>query len=122
MVASVGSSGAAGFGASGAGTEAQLAAYKKELASCVTCESAGTTSGKQAIQEAEVKVQSAEAEIAKLAAAKPDEKRDTSSSTAEDKPDPNPVVYTVENKGGKERAGLDAKPESPLGLVVNLYA
>ncbi len=129
MVASVGSS-------SGAG-DALLAAYKKELAACVTCDSADTSAGKQAIQEAQGKVQEAATSIEQRAieqsanqsteqsTEQSTQKREASDSpkpAADNTPDPEPPVYSRPTVNNNDQSATNPNPETPLGLVVNLYA
>jgi hypothetical protein len=106
MVASVGST--------DAGNEALAAAYKP---------SSPTTAPRPQEQAVRVEEPAASAEAEKSRTARPEEPRDAARSTPEPaKPDPKAVVYSVENRGGAEAAAVGTKPESPLGLVVNLYA
>ena len=73
MVSAIGSSSFAtpsGAGASAVGLEAQLARYQKVLSECVSCESAKTSEGKQAIQDISSKISDVKARIAEITTAK----------------------------------------------------
>jgi hypothetical protein len=111
-------------GSSTAGTEAQIARYKKELADCVNCESANTTEGKAAIAAAATKVSNAEARIASMSASSQGSSTDTSTTTTSS--DSSAKAYegtlTYERPVATESGATSKLSDASAGTNVSIFA
>jgi hypothetical protein len=107
-----------------AGTEAQIARYRKELADCVNCESANTTEGKAAIAAAASKVSIAEARIAGMSASSQGSLTDTSTATKSS--DSSAKAYegalTYERPGAPEAGSTSKQSDASAGSNVSIFA
>lgn len=128
MVSAIDSSSVSAYAApvvtSTAGIEAEIARYKKELSSCLNCESADTKQGQADIQSLSNKISIAEARLKESAMASSGSQVAALNQVAEgDKVvDPNLATSLAESDANAQPPTSLEPYESTIGRLLDVYA